>query len=715
MNLKKFLLTLLSLLFLITSLLGLYSIYIINDSINSGKIPSLEELDNPDQSVASRVYSSDGVLLDYFFTERRVNLSIDEIPSSFINALIATEDRAFYDHWGVHISRIFKAAIKTLIGDKEGASTITQQLARTLYLNQDYTIARKIREAYTAIKIEQRYTKQEILEMYINSVYYGNGAYGLFVASQRYFGKKPFDLTVPEIAYLVGVINRPTGYNAYINYDRALHRRNVVLYMMNDGGVISEDEFESYANEPIVLSSEESENSASGIAPHYVEMIRQDLDKNPALSDYNLYNDGLTIYTSLNAKIQEIANSAVEEQLKEYQDLFDKKWSWSRNKSLEKTIIREAIQKTTAYRNASNSRREQIFKELSNNQNFVDSVKNVATTIQCGVVVLEQSTGKILAMVGASPKFMRENPHAKHSLNHVTQIRRQPGSSIKPFVYASAIRNGMRPDDEISCGPFVYIDPVTREEWRPQTGTSDCPDSSSRMTLSEGLRRSVNSVAARLITQKTTPQQVKDLLVRAGIKSPIQAYPALALGAGGEIKPIELAASYSVFSNNGFQVAPYYLTKIEDELGSTLYEKKKSNTISDALDKFTANVTAVMMEGVVNSGTAARLRNIIPRSISVAGKTGTTNDNADAWFTGFTPEIITCVWIGFDDQRITFDVIGRDGQGGRAAAPIFGHIIKSIYEDNALGYKIKNFLFEGEVRDSLNSESAVMLPPIETE
>lgn len=715
MNLKKFLLTLLSLLFLVISLLALYSIYIINDSIGSGKIPSLEELDNPDQSVASRVYSSDGVLLDYFFTERRVNLSIDEIPSSFINALIATEDRAFYDHWGVHISRIFKAAIKTLIGDKEGASTITQQLARTLYLNQDYTIARKIREAYTAIKIEQRYTKQEILEMYINSVYYGNGAYGLFVASQRYFGKKPFDLTVPEIAYLVGVINRPTGYNAYINYDRALHRRNVVLYMMNEGGVISEDEFESYANEPIILSSEESENSASGIAPHYVEMIRQDLDKNPALSDYNLYNDGLTIYTSLNAKIQEIANAAVEEQLKEYQDLFDKKWSWNRNKSLERTIIKEAIQKTTAYRNASNSRREQIFKELSNNQNFVDSVKNVATTIQCGVVVLEQSTGKILAMVGASPKFMRENPHAKHSLNHVTQIRRQPGSSIKPFVYASAIRNGMRPEDEISCGPFVYIDPVTREEWRPQTGTSDCPDSSSRMTLSEGLRRSVNSVAARLITQKTTPQQVKDLLIRAGIKSPIQAYPALALGAGGEIKPIELAASYSVFSNNGFQVAPYYLTKIEDELGNTLYDKKKSNTISDALDKFTANVTAVMMEGVVNSGTAARLRNIIPRSISVAGKTGTTNDNADAWFTGFTPEIITCVWIGFDDQRITFDVIGRDGQGGRAAAPIFGYIIKSIYEDNALGYKIRNFQFEGEVRDSLAKESAIMLPPSEIE
>lgn len=709
MKLKYYIIILSFFAFLTISGLALYIDSVIDKGIRNKKIPSVEELDNPTQSVASRVYSSDGVLLDYFFTERRVNLTIDEIPRAFVDALIATEDRAFYDHWGLHVERIFKAAIKTVFGDKEGASTITQQLARTLYLDLESTLDRKIREAYTAIKIEERYTKDEILEMYINSVYYGNGAYGLFVASQRYFGKKPIDLSTAEIAYLVGVINRPTGYNAYINYDRGLRRRNVVLFMMKEGGVLEEDEFWTLIKEPLILSEDENTNSASGIAPHYVEMIRQNLNENPVLSNYNLYNDGLTIYTSLNAKIQQIANEAVENHLKEYQDLFDKKWNWSKYKTLEKEIIKDAILKNPEYRKASLDRRNSIFNELSNSKEYTDSVKNVATTIQCGVVVLEQNTGKILAIVGASPKFMLENRHAKHSLNHVTQIRRQPGSSVKPFVYASAIRNGMRPDDSISCGPFVYRDPVTNAEWRPQTGTNDCPDTTYYMTLREGLRKSVNSVAARLITQKTSPQEVKAFLERAGVESPIQPYPALALGAGGEMKPMELASSYSVFANNGYHIEPFYLTKIEDEYGNTLYEKKKSNRITDAIDKTTSNITTIMMEEVVNNGTAARLRNIIPRDISVAGKTGTTNDNADAWFTGFTPEIITCVWVGFDDQRITFDVIGRDGQGGRAAAPIFGNIIKNIYENDSLGYKIKDFPFRKEVTDTLNAGGAELI------
>lgn len=709
MDIKYYLIVLAALLILYTAGLSLYINSVVNDGIENKSIPSVEELDNPTQSIASRVYSSDGVLLDYFFTERRVNLKIDEIPKPFINALIATEDRAFYKHWGIHIERLFKAAIKTMLGDRQGASTITQQLARTLYLDQSPTLNRKIREAYTAIKIEERYTKNEILEMYINSVYYGNGAYGLFVASQRYFGKKPIDLTQTEIAYLVGVINAPTAFNAFVNYNRGLRRRNVVLFMMKEGGVLSEDEFWAYIKEPILLRENEEDNIASGIAPHYVEMIRQNLKTNPELSTYNVYNDGLTIYTGLNAKIQEITNNAVDDQLKTYQDLFDKKWKWEKNKDLEKTIIKESILKSNQYRNASEGKKDFVYNELLKDKDFIDSVKNVATTIQCGVIVLEQNTGKILAIVGASPKFMRENIHAKHSLNHVTQIRRQPGSSIKPFVYAAAIRNGMRPDDSIQCGPFVYIDPVTKEEWRPQTGTNDCPDSNSYMTIREGLRKSVNSVAARLITQKTTPYEVRDILVKAGVTSKIEPYPALALGAGGEMKPMELASSYSVFANNGYHIEPYYLTKIEDEYGNTIFEKKKSNRITDALDKTTANITAIMMEEVVNRGTAARLRNIIPRDISVAGKTGTTNDNADAWFTGFTPEIIACVWIGFDDQRITFNSIGNDGQGGRAAAPIFGHIIKNIYANDSLGYKVKDFKFRNEIMDTLNSDGAKLV------
>ncbi len=682
---------------------------VIDDGIKNKAIPSIEELDNPTQSIASRVYSSDGVLLDYFFTERRVNLKIDEIPKEFIKGLLATEDRAFYTHWGLHVERIFKAAIKTLTGKKQGASTITQQLARTLYLDQAPTLDRKIREAYTAIKIEERYTKNEILEMYINSVYYGNGAYGLFVASQRYFGKKPIDLTQPEIAYLVGVINAPTAFNAFLNYNRGLRRRNVVLFMMKEGGAISEDEYWEYVKQPIVLRANDENNMASGIAPHYVEMIRQDLKNNPFLSNYNLYNDGLTIFTGLNAKIQEITNKAVDEHLSKYQELFEKKWKWSKNKELENSIVKESILQDIRYRKASTDRKDFIYKELFGDSDFRDSVKDIATTIQCGVIVLEQNTGKILAIVGASPKFMRENMHAKHSLNHITQIKRQPGSSIKPFVYAAAIKNGMRPDDTISCGPFVYVDPVTKEEWRPKTGTDDCPDSNSYMTIREGLRRSINSVAARLITERTSPFEVKEILERAGVTSTIQPYPALALGAGGEMRPMELASSYSIFANNGYHIEPYYLTKIEDEYGNTIFEKKKSNRITDALDKTTANITALMMEEVVNRGTAIRLRNIIPREIAVAGKTGTTNDNADAWFTGFTPEIIACVWVGFDDQRINFDVIGNDGQGGRAAAPIFGNIIKSIYENDSLGYKLKDFPFRKEINDTLSSGGATLI------
>lgn len=709
MKLRYYVIILILILLIGSGSLALFINSVIENGIKNKTIPSVEELDNPTQSIASRVYSNDGVLLDYFFTERRVNLTIDEIPRPFINALLATEDREFYKHWGININRLFIAVVKTILGDRQGASTITQQLARTLYLDQAPTLDRKIREAYTAVKIEERYTKNEILEMYINSVYYGNGAYGLFVASQRYFGKKPIDLTQPEIAYLVGVINAPTAFNAFTNYDRGLRRRNVVLFMMKEGGAISEDEYWAYVKEPIVLRENDEENSASGIAPHYVEMIRQNLKTNPFLANYNLYNDGLTIYTGLSARIQNITNRAVENHLKTYQELFDKKWNWSKNKELENTIIKEAILKSEEYRKASKDKKDYIYNSLFKNKKYRDSVKNIATTIQCGVIVLEQNTGKILAIVGASPKFMRENLHAKHSLNHVTQIRRQPGSSIKPFVYAAAIRNGMRPDDSISCGPFVYIDPVTEEEWRPQTGTDDCPDTNDYMTIREGLRRSINSVAARLITQKTTPLEVKEILQKAGVESEIQPYPALALGAGGEMKPMELASSYSVFANNGYHIEPFYLTKIEDEYGNTIFEKKKSNRITDALDKTTANITALMMEEVVNRGTAIRLRNIIPRDISVAGKTGTTNDNADAWFTGFTPEIIACVWVGFDDQRITFDAIGRDGQGGRAAAPIFGNIIKDIYADDSLSYKLKDFQFRKEIMDTLNAEGAKLI------
>lgn len=681
--------------------------YYILDTIEKGPIPSIEELENPDQSLATQVYSKDGKLLDYYFHQKRVNLTIDEIPQEYIDALVATEDRDFYKHWGLNVSRITNAVIKMVISlgrDKEGGSTLTQQLARTLYLDQAPTLDRKIREAYTAIQIEKRYTKDEILEMYINQVYYGSGAYGLYTASSKYFGKRPHELNQAEIAYLVGVVNRPSTFDAFRNYEYGKKRRNVVLSMMADWGAISKEDFYKFKDMEIELSYDDESGSGSSIAPHYIEHIRQNFKNNKSLKPYDLYKDGLTIFTSLDSRIQKYANDAVNEHIDYYQRIFDKSWKWKYHADLEKTLIREAIIRNPKYRKADKESRKLIAKELRGNKKFIDSVKNVATTIQCGVVVMEAKTGAVLAMVGASPKFMKENRHAKHSLNHVTQIRRQPGSSVKPFVYAASIVDeGIGTEDSIKCGSYTYIpenSTDSTEWWTPRAGY-DC-DSTEQVTIRFALMKSINSVAARLITQYTNPQSVRSYLQKAGIESPLQAVPALALGAGGEVKPIELATAFSTFPNSGIRPEPFYLDKIEDQYGNKIFERKNSQ-IADVFDYKTNAAVTDMMKDVVSRGTAGRVRKHFTNwNVSVAGKTGTTNDNSDAWFTGFTPELVCCVWVGFDDHRVNFDVIGNNGQGGRAAGPIFGKIMQKIYEDKESPYKEYQFEYEKAQSDTLN-------------
>jgi penicillin-binding protein 1A len=674
------------------------------DVIEKGPIPSIEELENPEQSLTSRVYSKDGKLLDYYFKQKRVNLTIDEIPQGFVNSLLATEDRKFFEHWGLNVERIVKAVVKRiLLGQRAGASTITQQLARTLYLDQAPTLDRKIREAYTAIELEKRYTKDEILEMYINGVYYGAGAYGLYMAANNYFGKRPLDLNTQEIAYLVGVINAPGRFDSFRNYERGKKRRNVVLSMMRDWNVISDGQFQELKASEIELYFGDKENSTSSLAPHFIEAIRQKLGKEEKLINYDLYKDGLTIYTTLDSRIQEYANTAVEEHMEYYQKLFDKNFSWKNFKDIEKEIIREAILKHPKYRKANKDIKPDISRELRKDKNFIDSVKNAASTIQCGVVVLDPKTGSILAMVGASPKFMKQNTHAKHSLNHVTQIKRQPGSSVKPFVYALAMdEHNLTPQDSISCSSYTWYHPSDPSiTWSPQVGYDYGTDSI--VTLEFALKKSINSVAARLITQYTSPQNVKNTLVNAGVKSKLIAVPPIALGAGGEVRPIEIGSALSVFNNNGLHVEPFYLTKIEDQFGNTIKEKNKSTVITDVLDPDIANMVSRMLEKVVSQGTAGRVRKYFDNwNINVAGKTGTTNDNADAWFTGYTPELLCSVWVGFDDQRLNFDVIGKNGQGGRAAGPIFGKIMKKIYEDKDLPYKKREFDYKKYQNDTIS-------------
>ncbi len=660
--------------------LGFYIKYVIID-----KLPSLEQLENPPQELATRILDSEGNLIENFYIKRRMYVPYDSIASAFFDALISTEDHEFYNHWGVHAARIFKASIKNVFAGraKEGASTITQQLARNLYFTQEATINRKLREAFTAVQIERTYTKHEILEMYANTVNFGRGAYGIQVASQLFFAKQPKDLSVPECAYFVALLKAPTSYDARENYDKALRRRNTVLALMRENGCFDQSMYSKYADEQLRLVESSHNSIGTCDAPHFVEMIRKKLSRDERLKGYDLYRDGLTIYTTLNSRIQRYANDAVREQLATFQKEFDKAWSWKGKQDLLNAIVERAAKDSPLYIGADgDAKKKSILNSLSHNARFIDSVKRVVTTVQCGLTVIEPATGAILAMVGASPLSMQGVSGAKYSLNHCTEVRRQPGSSFKPFVYASAIgEKHLTPTSEIESGPFSYTLP-SGDVWTPKSGR----DHSGPITLATALKFSVNTVAARLITEYTSPDKVISVAKHMGISTPMDPFPSLALGAQ-EVYPIDMTAAYGVFVNQGIAVQPVSILKIEDRRGTVLYENKVQTGLSDALDPSVCRTMVTIMRGVVDGGTASTIRKFY--KYDAAGKTGTTNDYADAWFVGYTPQLVAGVWLGFDDHRVKFT--GTYGMGGKAAAPIWGRLMAKIYEDPRTGYREKLF------------------------
>jgi len=635
-------------------------------------LPSLEDLENPRADLSTRILTADGLPLDQFFVHNRTYIRYDSIPKSFTKALIATEDQKFYDHWGVNLERILKAVVKNVMSmnlSKEGASTITQQLARNLYLSQEVTVSRKLREQLTAVQIERTYTKNEIIEMYANTVYFGHGAYGIQVASEIYFGKRPIDLTVDESAYLIGVLKAPENYDADQHYDRAIERRNTVLALMTQVGYLSGKEYSEYTEKPITFVKLKKE---VGIASHFVEAVRLSLAKEPKLQGYNLYRDGLVIYTTLDSRVQKYANEAVQEHLNEFQPMFSKTWSWRGKEALLKSIVSRAARETDAYKSAlTEEEKVKVVKNLTQRPEFIDSVKNEATQIETGFVVIEPQTGYVRAMVGGS------DITSGRGLNHVTQIRRQPGSSFKPFVYASAMEEGMNPGSGISAASFVYHIPGGGT-WIPKGSGGGV------VSLRSALKFSINTVAARLICEKTTPAKVIKLAKDMGIKSPIPEFPSIALGTA-EVTPMELTAAYGTFPNDGIFVEPTFILKVEDRWGHVIYQSKP--VMHESLSPKIASQMVSMMRGVVDGGTASSIRHWF--NYPAAGKTGTTQDFADAWFVGYTPELVAGVWVGFDDHRIKFT--GWYGQGGKAAAPIWGRFMAKVYKDDRLPYDEREF------------------------
>ncbi|MDW8226110.1 MAG: penicillin-binding transpeptidase domain-containing protein, partial [Bacteroidota bacterium] len=470
-----------------------------------------------------------------------------------------------------------------------------------------------------------------------------------------------------------------------------------------DNGFLSEEQTRKAMTEPIRLSEEPSYRTTLAIAPHFVEVVRQAISRDLRLQGYDLYRDGLTIHTTLNARIQRYAVTAVREHLQEYQRLFDRLWRWT--PGLSSRVIEQAIQNDPRYLSAPLQEREGIAHRLRRDRRFVDSVRYAVTRIQVGLVVLDVATSDILALVGAAPEQPGSPYPVRSFLNHAMQIRRQPGSAFKPFVYAAVLQRGVSPDSHLPSGAFRYV-LADGSVWEPKGSGEHLGQV---VSLRTALQYSINTVAARLVVEYTSPSEVASLARRMGIETQLRPVPALALGAS-EVTPIELTNAYATIARQGIRLEPRFLLRVEDRYGNILLDETTHRSVSDALPPAVAQQLTAMLTTVVDGGTGSAVRRWYAGP--AAGKTGTTNDFADAWFIGFTADLVAGIWVGFDDRRITFT--DWYGQGGRAAAPLWGRLMAKIYSDSVLPYRYRRLSLPDTLApaaDTLHPDLLLNPPP----
>ncbi|MCS7154916.1 MAG: PBP1A family penicillin-binding protein [Bacteroidetes bacterium] len=645
-------------------------------------LPSLKELENPESALASEVISVDGQVIATYYHENRTPVPLDSIAPAVIHALIATEDQRFYRHWGVNIWRTAQAALFTLLGNRQGGSTITQQLARNLYetVGKEVSIERKIREMLTAIQIERAYTKREILEMYLNTVDFGNNAFGIASAARVYFSKRPSELEPDEAALLIGLLKGTSYYNPVRHPERARMRRDLVLTQMHRNGYLSWPEYERYRQRPIALRYTPPSHT-SGPYAHFAEYVRLQVRQWASKRGYNIYRDGLRIYTTLDTRMQRYAQRAVDSLLAMAQPALERQWGgpglpllWRTHPELLPSLIRQ----TEAYREAlrDGQRPERALDSLLRLPRFVDSVKTYYTTLQAGFVALDPSNGHIKVWIGSKN-------YALDTYDHVYLARRQPGSTFKPFVYVAAIDNGYSPQYVYPNAPITFYNPDGTVRWQPRNAEGE--SSGEATTLRQALAHSYNMVTARLVAD-IGEERVAEYARRLGISSPLDVVPALALGTS-DVTLLELTAAYATFANRGIYTKPLAILRIEDARGRILEEFQPERR--EALSEQTAYIMVDMMRDVINYGTGVRLRVSPPygfglTDLDLAGKTGTTQQHADAWFVAMTPNLVAGAWVGCNDRRVAF----RDmswGQGARLALPIVGRFLRYVYRDPEIG------------------------------
>jgi len=656
---------------LISSLAGLIYIFSLLKSL-----PGLEELENPNPELASLVYSSDGKLIHKYFLKNRTYVPLGSIANYVPEALIATEDLAFYDHWGFDVRRFVLVIGENLIKGRtrwHGASTITQQLAKNLYLTQERTINRKIKEFFTSVELERTYTKDEILALYLNTVYFGSGAYGVEAASWTYFNKPARSLTLPESATLIGILKSPRAYDPSRNPEDSVNRRNLILSLMEKAGVISEQEREKAQKSKLALDYTPVTNN--GKAPYFTEYIRQTLKPISRQHDINVYSDGLSIYTTLDSRMQRYAQEAVKEHIAWVQEQFDRSWRWP--EKLKNQIISE----TPRYRELVNNGTSagDALRELKGDSKWLKKVLFDKTRVQVALVALEPSNGAIKAWVGGS-EFSPDD--YQYQYDHVWQAKRQPGSTFKPFVYAAAIDKGIPANYRILNQPLAIK--TGDKVWIAKNADHS---SGGLTTLRNALSKSVNQVTVRLMHEFLSPSEVISYANKMGIRSKLEPNMSISLGTS-EVTPLELASAFGTFANNGVWVEPVSISRIDDKFMNTINES--SPLTRTAIDSTTNYVMVSMLQDVIKRGTGVAVPSRYGLNIESGGKTGTTQNLKDAWFVGFTPQVTAAVWVGFDDERLSFTSMSY-GQGARAALPIWAKFMKKCYADTSLGLENRYF------------------------
>jgi len=630
----------------------------------SRDLPSLEQLENYDPDLVTRIYSSDGKVLNELFVQKRVFIELDKIPEHMQLALVSSEDRKFFKHWGLSIRSVARAImINTLsLSYRQGFSTLTQQLARNLYKSVGFedSILRKLKEVITAIQIERTYTKDEIIEMYLNTVHFGHGTYGVEAATKRFFGKESQYLDIDESALLVGLLPAPASYSPIHHPDRAIRRRNTVLRLMRDQNYITKNEYQE--NRAKSLESIQY-TPKRGSAPYFTEYVRRILEKQDTALNINIYRDGLKIYTTLDSRLQAIAEQAVIEAVIDDQKRLNKRLFNNRDEFENLaylTVYPEDSLKIMMEGGA------QLYKDLRDK-----------LLVQCAFVALDPNTGGILAMVGGRPDY-----HDQY--NRAVQAKRQPGSVFKPFVYTTALDNGYPVTEQLLNQPVVLnvqnMD-GTWVKWKPQNYDGS---TGGLTTFREGLRKSLNLISVRMVQQDIAPaEQVKQMAKRMGINTDIRAVDAIALGTS-EVYPIEIVSAYSALSNKGVYSKPFAITKIEDRYGNVVKEYFPDR--KEVLSEETAYLMTSLMQTVMDRGTGGSARWKYKFNRPAAGKTGTTQGWSDAWFVGFTPQIAAGCWFGVDDFKVP---LGPGQDGSKAALPAWAKFMKGAHD--TLDFAIENF------------------------